>query len=612
MEPLKIVAATPPVEATIRILLNSVPYLIGAAVVRQPAGPDAVAADVGRNPWLFDRRLTSLELPDDALPANRAVALDWPVPYQAEWVGVPPRLLISRLVFAGRTVGVLLGTLITRDQLGPQTREAIDLSCELIASAVAMDSPAMYVAPEPQIRIPEIALPVHQPPRERIEPEPEPATAFEPVPPPTVIPVPADRGTLPDTPGRSEAIVDEVARAVAVAGDARAVGRVLRDAMNAVAAAAAFAVALFHADRPEVAYRYKVVGVDAASSELGRQPVDDGARSDAVRLGQRWHAFERDVTVGSGSRRVAVLQVPLLEDGVAFGVVTVQTFRDGGFAPAELLLVAAIVDATRSAFAAARSAGRFQPAAEPEFTLARPEAATAEPAATTPATPAAARPAPPIQPIQPIQPTQPTRPLQAGSAPEPVAAPPAPPRTSEEILARLLDRFASAGAPTAFILGLDVAAGLLRGERTSGSAAAAELDTALGISNGRFSVSLDDRYNAIARACREGRTVAAPTVHELLQPVYEWSAALVLERLVGGGHSTILPIAVSGSVVGAVVAGPAFEAAEAAVVERLEAIVADAALDLAAAWRGASIGGAAGQVVADDERLRLLAARSVA
>ena len=83
MEPLQIFPATPPVEATLRILLNSVPYLIGCAVVRQPAGPDAVAAEVGRNPWLFDRRLTTLQLPDDTLPANRAVALDWPVPYQA-------------------------------------------------------------------------------------------------------------------------------------------------------------------------------------------------------------------------------------------------------------------------------------------------------------------------------------------------------------------------------------------------------------------------------------------------------------------------------------------------------------------------------------------------
>ena len=140
MEPLQIVTATPPIEATLRILLNSVPYLIGCAVVRQPAGPDAVAAEVGRNPWLFDRRLTTLQLPDDTLPANRAVALDWPVPYQAEWVGVPPRLLISRLVFDGRTIGVLLGTLMTREQLSAQTREALGLSCELIASAMATAS----------------------------------------------------------------------------------------------------------------------------------------------------------------------------------------------------------------------------------------------------------------------------------------------------------------------------------------------------------------------------------------------------------------------------------------------------------------------------------------
>ena len=31
--PLSVVPMTPPVEATLRILLNSVPYLIGAAVV---------------------------------------------------------------------------------------------------------------------------------------------------------------------------------------------------------------------------------------------------------------------------------------------------------------------------------------------------------------------------------------------------------------------------------------------------------------------------------------------------------------------------------------------------------------------------------------------------
>ena len=610
MEPLKIVAATPPVEATIRILLNSVPYLIGAAVVRQPAGPDAVAVDVGRNPWLFDRRLTSLELPDDALPANRAVALDWPVPYQAEWVGVPPRLLISRLVFAGRTVGVLLGTLITREQLGAQTREAIDLSCELIASAVAMDSPAMYVAPEPQIRVPEITVPTHPPRTLRPEADasaPEWVTAPEPLAPRQVSgpgSPSADGSTVtPEAPGRGDGIVQEVAHAVAVAGDARAIGRVLRDAMNAVTATAAFAVALFHSDRPEVAYRYKVVGVDAASSQLGRHPVDDGAGCDAVRGGQRWHTFERVLPVGSEEQRVAVLQLPIHDKGVPVGVVTVQTLKAGGFGEHELELIEKIVDATRVAFAEARAGGRFQPSSAPEFTLPRPRPAIPDAAAPRIAAPDAVPDAVPVAAPSLTEGTPP--------APAPIAAPPQG-ASSDDILDRLLERFTSAGAATAFIVGLDVAAGMLRGERTTGSPAAAELDVALGITGGRFAVSLDDRYNAIARSCREARTIAAPTVHELLQPVYEWSAALVLERLVGGGHSTVLPIVVNGSVVGAIIAGPGFEPLDLAAVERLAAIVADAAQELAGAWRAAAIGGAAGQVIADDERARLEAIRSVA
>src|SRR5205807_7500429 len=57
LPPLTIVPMTPPIEATLRILLNSVPYLIGAAVVRQPAVGDSVEAQVGRMPWLHDRRL---------------------------------------------------------------------------------------------------------------------------------------------------------------------------------------------------------------------------------------------------------------------------------------------------------------------------------------------------------------------------------------------------------------------------------------------------------------------------------------------------------------------------------------------------------------------------
>src|SRR6267143_1081732 len=177
--PLNVVRMTPPVEATLRILLNSVPYLIGAAVVRQPAVGDAVEAEVGKMPWLHDRRLLTLQLPDDSLPANRAILLDWPVPYQAEWVGAPPRLLISRLVTEGRTVGVLLGTLISRDQVSAGAREALDLSCELIAAAVGSDSLATIAKTPPPVEEPRRLVVVPN------EPTPEPESSL-------VIPPPAE------------------------------------------------------------------------------------------------------------------------------------------------------------------------------------------------------------------------------------------------------------------------------------------------------------------------------------------------------------------------------------------------------------------------------------
>ncbi len=559
VEPLAIVAATPPVEATVRILLNSVPSLIGCAVVRQPAGPDAIAAEVGRNPWLFDRRLTTLQLPDDTLPANRAVALDWPVPYQAEWVGVPPRLLISRLVFGDRTVGVLLGTLVTREPLSAQTREAMDLSSELIASAMAMYSAAKIAAPSfapeptPAIEAPEApAVPAtHVAAADAPRADGSVASAS--------VPVSAEAAAGIDV------IVAQVSTAVAAVDDARAVGRILRDAMNEVSEASAFAVALFHLDRPEVAYRYKVVGVDPASSELGKQPVDDSPSCFAVRNAERWHAFDRTVTVSGERRRVGVLQVPLNDDRESVGVVTLQTFREGGFARGELELIAAIVGATAPAFVQARVAGRFQPAA-------------AAPAAPPPAAPAAHA-------------------APAGAATSVTAPAPEPTPVTEstdDILTDLLVRCASAGFPTSFIVGLDPEAGMLRGDRVSASVEAGGIDRFLGISDARFAISADDRYNAIARACREARIVTAPTVHELVQPAHDWNEATLIERLAGGGRSAVAPIVVNGDVVGALVAGPQADDLGPVEIARIRDLVAAASERLAGAWRAATLGGASG------------------
>jgi hypothetical protein len=512
-------------------------------VVRQPAGPDAIAAEVGRNPWLFDRRLTTLQLPDDSLPANRAVALDWPVPYQAEWVGVPPRLLISRLVFGDRTVGVLLGTLITREPMSAQTREAMDLSCEMIASSMAMDS-AAAIAP-PAASVPSTAA--------ADTPTDAPAAAEG-------VYSSASAPVSPEAAAGIDRIVSQLGAALAAVDDARAVGRVLRDAMNEVSEASAFAVALFHTDRPEVAYRYKVVGVDAASSELGKQPVDDSPSCFAVRNAERWHSFDRAVTVGGERRRVTVLQVPLTDAAGPIGVVTLQTFRDGGFARGELDLIAAIVHATAPAFAKTRAAGRFQPSSVGAGQSAAPE---------TPAAPAA--------------------------------------ETTDDILSDLLVRCAEAGFATSFIVGLDPEAGMLRGDRVSGSTEAAALDRIIGISESRFAISVDDRYNAIARACREARIITAPTVHELVQPAHDWNEATLVERATGGGRSAIAPIVVNGDVVGALVAGPRADEFGPAELDQVQALVEAVGQRLAGAWRATALGGASG---VDLSAATLQAARS--
>src|SRR5216110_184118 len=541
--PLNVVRLTPPVEATLRILLNSVPYLIGAAVVRQPAVGDAVEAEVGRMPWLHDRRLLTLQLPDDSLPANRAILLDWPVPYQAEWVGAPPRLLISRLVTQDRTVGVLLGTLISRDQISAGAREALDLSCELIAAAVGSDSLATLSAPAP----------VDEPRRLVVvpdEPMREPESSL-------VIAMPTESEPVLDPKDeqdeRDGQVVDEVARALDELTDARSIGRVLRDAVTAIAGVDGFSVSLFNSVRREVAYRYKVVGSDPDSAEMGRQAVDDGPDCYAARRDRRWHAFVREIGIrgpeGVQARKISVLQYPVDAADEIVGIATLQVFGDGGFSDHATRLVARVVDVATDRLAAVRRAARFQPSPSPHESAA---AVVLPPAAAAPSSSA------------------PTQPEGA---------------TTDEILSDLMTRCAEIGLPTTFLVGVDPAAGLLRGELISASPAARELDYALGVSVGRFTIELADRFNAIARACREGRIVTSMTLDEVIHPLRDADGAATLERLVQGGRTTILPISVSGDVVGALVVGPMADEPGFSTVVKVRDIVNDTASRLAEVWR---------------------------
>jgi len=538
---LNVVPMTPPVEATLRILLNSVPYLIGAAVVRHPAVGDAVAAEVGRMPWLHDRRLLSLQLPDDSLPANRAVVLDWPVPYQAEWVGVPPRLLISRLVAADRTVGVLLGTLITREQISAPAREALDLSCELIAAAVGSDSLVTFAGTPGEPR--RLVLVSDEP---LGEPEPQRLTVVAAETEPAIDP-------QDEQDDRDRQVVEEVARAIAELTDARSMGRVLRDAVTAIAGVDGFSVSLFNSVRREVAYRYKVVGSDPDSAEMGRQAVDDGPDCYAARRDRRWHAFVREIGIrgpeGVQARKISVLQYPVDAADEIVGIATLQVFGDGGFSDHATRLVARVVDVATDRLAAVRRAARFQPSPSPHESAA---AVVLPPAAAAPSSSA------------------PTQPEGA---------------TTDEILSDLMTRCTEIGLPTTFLVGVDPAAGLLRGELISASPAARELDYALGVSVGRFTIELADRFNAIARACREGRIVTSMTLDEVIHPLRDADGAATLERLVQGGRTTILPISVSGDVVGALVVGPMADEPGFSTVVKVRDIVNETASRLAEVWQ---------------------------
>ncbi|MEP6693163.1 MAG: GAF domain-containing protein [Chloroflexota bacterium] len=550
--PLNAAPVTPPVEATLRILLNSVPFLMGVAVVRQPPANDAAIVQVGRMPWLHDRRLTTLNLPDDALPANRALALDWPVPYQAEWVGAPPRLLIARLVAQGHTVGVLLGTFITREQMAQHTREALDLACELIASAMAGELFAPS-APHYPVEVEQSSV-FTPPPEPTAQPEPrsdprltlvsETATELSP---------PEADAPRPEPMSRSDSVdlvVEEVRKSLDDAGDARSLGRILRDVMNVVTDASAFSISLFHIALAEVAYRYKVLGPETDASELGRQAVDDGPSCYAARHDRRWHVFKRDLAIRDGTnvrhRDVAVLQIPLVGAGEVFGVMTVQTFRAEGFSDHELRLMAAVAEVAAPRFGQVRLSGRFQPppsnVPQSETTATMPQSAAAERAATQQ-------------------------------------------RTAETVLADLLRRCAGAGFATAFVMGVDPGAGVLRGELVSDSDIARELDYALGISTGKFTIPVDERYNAIARAMREARIVPAPTIHEITQPALDWQASLALERLARGGRTITLPIVVESEPAGALVLGPMADDPTFGAIEMVRGYVEDSTRELAGLWR---------------------------
>src|SRR5207244_13401186 len=94
-----------------------------------------------------------------------------------------------------------------------------------------------------------------------------------------------------------------------------------------------------------------------------------------------------------------------------------------------------------------------------------------------------------------------------------------------------------------------------------------------------------NRVPAVAAACGEGRVARPMCPDEILTPLRDADGAATLERLVQGGRSMILPITVSGDVVGALVVGPMADEPGFSTVESVRDLVNETASRLTEAWR---------------------------
>lgn len=130
-----------------------------------------------------------------------------------------------------------------------------------------------------------------------------------------------DRAPLPDRSGEVRATLRD---AVASATNARDVGRILRDVLSELAHTAAFALALHHAGRDEVAYRYRVAADDELGTSLRRDALDDAPES-AVAHMDGWARAHRTVRVGARNATVHTAQLALRVADTTVGVLTLQS-----------------------------------------------------------------------------------------------------------------------------------------------------------------------------------------------------------------------------------------------------------------------------------------------
>ena len=130
-----------------------------------------------------------------------------------------------------------------------------------------------------------------------------------------------EREVLPD---EDAALRASLRDSVAATASARDVGRVLRDAVAELTPTAAFALALHHADRDEVVYRYRVASDDDLGNLLRKDSLDDGPQS-AVASATTWSRSQSGLRVNSRNVTVHTAQHAVRVGDRTIGVLTLQS-----------------------------------------------------------------------------------------------------------------------------------------------------------------------------------------------------------------------------------------------------------------------------------------------
>ena len=164
-----------------------------------------------------------------------------------------------------------------------------------------------------------------------------------------------ERAPLPDRNGELRTPVRD---AIAMATSARDVGRILRDVLAELARTSAFALSVHHAQRDEVAYRYRVASDDDLGALLRRDALDDGPTS-AVAHMDGWVRAHRPVRVGGRNAIVHTAQCAVRSGERTIGVITLHS-EGGAISDSVLARVTDLVDAAAPRLAELRSAGSYR------------------------------------------------------------------------------------------------------------------------------------------------------------------------------------------------------------------------------------------------------------